>query len=165
MKKTTKIALAFVALAGLAGGTAIAKDGYGKFRDHREHSRERFEKADADQSGDLTFEEFQSAFQERIGGADANNDGTLTVSEIADEILRRRAERMAKRIVERFDADGDGQLTTAEIESHQKKMFALLDRNDDGKVEMDEVGRRGMGRHHGFGDHDGMGRHHRYDDD
>ena len=57
-----------------------------------------------------------------------------------------RAERMAQRIVERFDTDGDGMLTAAEIESRQKKMFALLDRNDDGKVEKDEMP-RGKFRH------------------
>lgn len=157
MKKTTKVAIAFVAFAGLAGSAAIAKDGFGKFRDRAGHAQERFEKADADSSGDLTFEEFAAAFEERIGGADANSDGTLTVAEIATEIQRRRAERMAMRIVERFDTDGDGQLTTAEIESRQKKMFALLDGNDDGKVEMDEVkrhrfGRHGKRRHHGFDD-------------
>ena len=158
MKKTTTIALAFVALAGLAGGTAIAKDGYGKFRDHREHAGKRFERADTDSSGDLSFEEFSAAFQDRIGGTDANKDGVMTVEEIANEIMRRRAERMAKRIVERFDTDGDGQLTTAEIESQQRKLFALLDRNDDGKVEMDEA------RRHHFGGRDGR-RHHGFEDD
>ena len=66
----------------------------------------------------------------------------MTVGEIAAEIERLRAERMARRIVERFDTDGDGMLTAAEIESRQKKMFALLDRNDDGKVVKDEMPRR-----------------------
>ena len=70
----------------------------------------------------------------------------MTVGEIASEIERMRAERMAKRIVERFDTDGDGMLTAAEIESRQKKMFALLDRNDDGKVDKDEMPRGKFGR-------------------
>ncbi len=158
MKKTTTIALAFVTLAGFAGGTAIAKDRSERFSGHHDRAGERFERADTDASGDLSFEEFSAAFQNRIGGTDANKDGVMTVEEIADEIMRRRAERMAKRIVDRFDSDGDGQLTTAEIESQQKKLFALLDRNDDGKVEMKEADRHQFGRHGGR-------RHHRYEDD
>ncbi len=158
MRKTTTIALAFVTFAGLAGGAAIAKDGFGKHRDRSERAEQRFERADTDASGDLTFEEFSAAFQERIGGADANNDGIMTVEEIAEEIQRRRAERMARRIIERFDSDGDGQLTTAEVESRQKKLFALLDGNDDGKLEMGEMKRHRPGKH-------GKRRHHRYEDD
>ncbi len=157
MKKTATVALAFVTLAGLTGGAAIAKDGFNKRHHRGERAEQRFEKADTDASGDLTFDEFSAAFQERIGGADANSDGVMTVEEIADEIQRRRAERMARRIIERFDADGDGQLTTAEIESRQKKMFALLDGNDDGKLEMDEMKRHRPGRH-------GKRRHHYKDD-
>jgi hypothetical protein len=56
---------------------------------------------------------------------------------------------MAQRIVERFDADGDGMLTAAEIDSRQKKMFALMDKNDDGKVEKDEMPQRRNFRHWG----------------
>src|SRR5262249_7851899 len=99
-----------------------------------------------------TFEEFTAVLKSRIGTADANGDGKMTVEEIAAEIERMRAERMAQRIVDRFDTDGDGMLTAAEIEARQKKMFALLDRNDDGKVEKDEMPRRNWGRRHWGGD-------------
>jgi Ca2+-binding EF-hand superfamily protein len=57
-----------------------------------------------------------------------------------------RAERMARRIVARFDTDGDGMLTAAEIESRQKKMFALMDRNDDGRIVSGEMPQRGKKR-------------------
>ena len=157
MKKITTVALAFVTFAGLTGSAAIAKDGFEKRHHRGERAEQRFERADTDASGDLTLDEFSAAFQERIGGADANGDGVMTVEEIADEIQRRRAERMAKRIIERFDSDGDGKLTTAEIDSRQKKMFALLDGNDDGKLEMNEMKRHRPG-HHGK-------RRHRYHDD
>ncbi len=110
----------------------------------------RLERADADNSGDVTFEEFAAVMNERMGDADADKDGKMTVAEIADQIERMRAERMARRLIERFDTDGDGALTKAEIESRQKKMFALLDRNDDGKIVQEEMrGGRGMGRHGG----------------
>jgi Ca2+-binding EF-hand superfamily protein len=142
MKKSTKITLAFLALAGAAGGVAFAAD---KHDGPRRGGMMRFERADADSSGDVTFEEFSAAMNKRIGTADANGDGKITVAEIASEIERMRAERMAQRLVERFDTDGDGALTVAEIQGRQKKMFALLDRNDDGKIVKEEMPRR-LGR-------------------
>lgn len=140
MKKSTKIALTFLAIAGAAGSvtTALAQDG--------KRGGMRFERTDADSSGDISFEEFAAAMKNRVGSADKDGDGKMTVGEIAAEIERMRAERMARRLVERFDADGDGALTMAEIESRQKKMFALMDRNDDGKIVKDEMPRRWHGR-------------------
>lgn len=149
MRKSTKLALAFMAVAGVAGGSAFAEGGKGKHHGQRGDSMMRFERIDLDSSGDITFEEFAAAMQKRIGTADADKDGKITVAEIADEIQRMRAERMAEQIVKRFDADGDGTLTLVEIESRQKKMFALIDRNDDGKIEETEMSQRGRkGRHH-----------------
>jgi len=145
MKKSTKLAAAFLALASASGSAAFAADREGR---HGEGQRGmRFERADVDSSVDVTFEEFAAAMDSRIGNADADGDGKMTVAEIASEIERMRAERMAQRIVERFDTDGDGVLTKAEVESRQKKMFALLDRNDDGKIVKEEMPRRGFARH------------------
>jgi len=145
MNSSMKFALAFLTFAGLAGGTAYAAgpdtDGPGEPGGSR--TMMRFERMDVDDSGDVTFEEFSAMMQSRIGDADANKDGKMTVDEIAAEIERMRAERMARRLIERFDTDGDGALTAAEIQSRQKKMFALMDRNDDGKIEKGEMPRRG----------------------
>ena len=175
MKKTTKYALAFAALAGVAGTAALASDRYGGERwghhmygkMHGHHMRgddmrrgemrgpggqmrmgEMFDKADADKSGDVSFEEFAAAMNSRTGLADADKDGKLTVGEIADAIVKMRAERMAEMMVKRFDTNGDGTLTTEEVEKRQKKIFAMMDDNDDGKVEKSELGKnRGFGFH------------------
>jgi hypothetical protein len=145
MKKSTKLAIAFLALAGAAGSTAYAADGEGDAgKWHRGVMR--FDRLDADKNGDISFDEFAAAMDRRMGQADADHDGKMTVAEIASEIERMRAERMARRIVERFDANGDGAVTKAEIESRQKKRFALLDRNDDGKISKEEMPR--PKRHH-----------------
>ncbi|MCB1382621.1 MAG: EF-hand domain-containing protein [Notoacmeibacter sp.] len=168
MKKTTKYALAFAALAGLAGTAAVASDHFGGERwGHQMHGKmyghhmrdgdmrgpgsemrmgEMFDKADADKSGDVSFEEFAAAMNSRIGLADADKDGKFTVAEIADAIVKMRAERAAEMIVKRFDTDGDGTLSAEEVEKRQKKFFAMLDDNDDGKVEKSELAKR-----HGFG--------------
>ncbi|AWC24905.1 acid-shock protein [Aminobacter sp. P9b] len=147
MSKSTKIAIAFLALAGTAGTSAFAAAQPSRGQGMKPQMR--FERADADKSGDVTFEEFTAAMNERLVDADGNADGKITVAEVADQIQRMRAERMAERLIKRFDANGDGELTKAEIESRQKKMFAMMDRNDDGKIVKDEMPtRNGHGKRH-----------------
>ena len=158
MNKTTKIAIAFAAFAGVAGAVAHA-DNWGGKRHHGMmygngpgmmrgmDPSAMFDEADADKSGDITFEEFAAAAKTRFGGADANGDGKFTVAEVAAQIEKMRTERMAKRIIERFDVNGDGELTADEIETNQKKLFAMMDRNDDGKLEKGEGARSMMDRH------------------
>ena len=65
-------------------------------------------------------------------------------------------------MIERF-VDGDGKLALSEIESRQRKHFALIDRNDDGVLQKDELRRAPMGdrhaaRHHGGKHHGGKHR-------
>lgn len=59
---------------------------------------------------------------------------------------------MAKRIIERFDVDGDGAVTQAEIDTNQQKIYALLDKNNDGKLLQDELNHKKKGwfgrKHH-----------------
>ena len=64
------------------------------------------------------------------------------VEEIAAEMQRQRDRRRAERTIRRFDANDDGVLSMAEIENHQREVFALMDRNDDGVVAQDELPRR-----------------------
>lgn len=142
MRKMMRYALAFTAIAGALSTSAIAAEN----ETRRGQQQNRLERADTDNSGDVTFEEFAAVMNGRFANADADNDGKMTLAEIADEIQRMRAERMAKRLIERFDIDGDGALTKAEVESQQKKRFALLDRNDDGKISAEEMPRRGERR-------------------
>ena len=138
MKKNARYAVAFVAIAGALTTSSLAAD-----NNMRRGGQRMIERADADKSGDVTFDEFAAAMDGRFVNADVNKDGKITVGELADEIERMRAERMAKRLIRRFDANGDGELTKAEIENRQKKRFALLDKNDDGKITADELPRRG----------------------
>ncbi len=156
MSKKTTLAMAFLALAGLAGAQALANEDDAGRKDRGS----RFERVDADNSGDVTFEEFTAGFMERIGSADANGDGKITVEEMADHILRQRAERQARRMIERLDVNGDGELDLSEVESRQRKHFALMDRNDDGVLQKEELRRmrrdsRWGGHHHGPRHRDG----------
>jgi hypothetical protein len=152
MKKSTKMALAFLALSTTLGGAALADKkpeggfgmgGHGGMMGH-------MDLADADKNGEITFEEFSKAAGDRFTLADVNKDGKVTVEEMAAAIEKMRAERMAQRMINRFDADNDGSVTLAEIQNSQKEIYAVMDRNDDGKLVDDEMPRKGkrhMGRH------------------
>ena len=150
MKNSVKLALGFVALSTALAGTAYADNGKG-MRGEMGFGPAGFETLDGDKSGDVTFEEFKKAAGEKFTLADADKDGKVTVAEMAAAIEKIRAEMMAKRMMTRMDIDGDGAVTLAEIEKGQQEIYALLDRNDDGKLIEDEMQRQGKGRHGGKG--------------
>ena len=155
MRKTTKLALAFVALAGAVGTTAYAENNASAKM--REGMMMRLNKAMSDSNGTITFDQFSDAMDARLKKLVADNGGKLTVAQLADALEKARFERMAKRIIARYDSKGDGTLTTDDITSRQKKVFAMLDRNNDGKIEKSELpkGDR-FGRHRKW-DGDGNG--------
>ncbi len=154
MKKTTGMALAFLALSAAVTGTAVADKRHGGgnagMMGGLGGGMRSLDLADADKNGEITFDEFKKAAGDRFVLADANKDGKVTVEEMAAAIEKMRAERMAKRMIERFDSDGDGSVTLAEIDNGQKEIYALLDRNDDGKLVKEEMPRRG-GKGHKWG--------------
>jgi Ca2+-binding EF-hand superfamily protein len=147
MRKTTKLALAFAALAGAIGTTAYADEHSGA--GPREGMMMRLHKAMRDNDGTVNFDQFSDAMNARLKKIVADNGGKLTVAQLADALEKARFEAMAKRIIARYDTKGDGTLTTADITDRQKKVFALLDRNNDGKIEKNELpqGHR-FGGHH-----------------
>ena len=141
MKTLTKTAIVALALGVTAAGTsmAMAKDRGG------DHAEMRFERIDADSNGSVTFVEFSKPMLDRFNEADANDDGLVSADEIAEVIEGRRAERMANRMIERFDIDGDEQVSAEELQNRQEKMFALMDRDDSGAITEDELPRRMAG--------------------
>jgi Ca2+-binding EF-hand superfamily protein len=112
---------------------------------------------DADNSGDLSLEEFADRRLGWVIEADADGDGVVSMEELTAAIEQRRQERREARMLRMFDIDGDGEITVEELQRHQEKRFALMDRNDDGVVSADEMRRGGMQRggprHHMRGDH------------
>ena len=125
MKKSTKMALAFLALSTTLGGTALGGQAKPGGRDFGMGGHGgmmgQLDLADADKNGEITFEEFKKAAGDRFVLADVNKDGKVTVEEMAAAIEKMRAERMAKRMIDRFDADNDGAVTLAEIETARRK--------------------------------------------
>jgi len=146
MRKTTGLALAFVALAGAVGTTAYAENNASARM--REGMMMRLDKAMKDSNGTISFDQFSDVMNARLKKLVADNGGKLTVAQLADALEKARFEEMAKRIVARYDTKGDGTLTTEDITGREKKVFAMLDRNNDGKIERNELPKNGrMGRH------------------
>lgn len=120
-----------------------------------------FQRADKDNSGTVTFEEFTTASPMALASADADGDGQINADELTESMLREMMKRRAERMIERFDSDNDGQISLAEVENSQKRMFERIDIDGSGAIEQDELpqGHRmgGDGRGHG----DGGGYHHR----
>jgi len=89
----------------------------------------RFAEADANGDGQLSAEEMAAASEgrraermadriaKRIEKHDANGDGTLSLEEATAAAQGSRLEEM----FERFDADGDGNVTKAELEQAMEK--------------------------------------------
>jgi Ca2+-binding EF-hand superfamily protein len=151
MKRNLTIALAFLALSGAVAATAYAREGGGRHHGGGERAggmMPSLDQADADNNGEITLDEFTKVATERFTSADTDKNGQLTVAEVSAEIQKMRTERMATRLIKRLDGNGDGVLTAEEAQSAQKKMFALLDKNDDGKIVQAErprhMGRKGM---------------------
>jgi hypothetical protein len=87
----------------------------------------------------------------------ADNGGKLTVEQLAAALEKARYERMAKSIIARYDSKENGTLTTDDIAGREKKVFAMLDHNNDGKIEKSELPKGGgrFGRHRQWGGNGG----------
>jgi hypothetical protein len=121
------------------------------------HAHKRGARLDTNDDGALDQAEYTNI--DRLKEADTDKDGTLSKQEIEDMAMKRVVERQARRMTKRLDVDGDGVVTIAEVEKQKAKRFALMDRNDDGKIDKSEMrhGRKGHhgNKHHGQKHHDG----------
>lgn len=164
MKTISKVLLVGSGLA-LAAGTTLAyaaMDGQGPgFKRGHERmgqmGKQLFQDADTNKDGAVSRQEMQVRLTERFTGADSDGDSTITKAEIVKvmegasqrRFMRRHSGRIADHLVYQFDLDEDGNVTFAEIDNRTGKFFALLDRNDDGKLEMAEIRHNFPSRHGG----------------
>ncbi len=107
--------------------------------------------------GPIDLEKFSR--MDDLKAADTNGDGVLSRDEIEALALKRFVSRAADRMERRLDVNGDGKVTLEEIQNQRKKEFAVLDRNEDGKIDRSEM-RAAKKFHRGHQGHHYMGRHH-----
>ena len=97
--------------------------------------------ADADQNGEVTWDEFHAKFpnisQDRFNFLDRNDDGVLTKEDVP---WHERA-RILRRL-KQADTDGNGEVTLEEFQAEfpnaDEAAFNRLDRNDDGVISKDD---------------------------
>ncbi|WP_321341738.1 EF-hand domain-containing protein [Breoghania sp.] len=98
---------------------------------------------DTDKDGKISKDEFLARDVRFFDRFDTDKDGVVTKEEIGG-VFAKRMEKRAERMIAPFDAAGDGQVSREEFDGYRMKRFALLDRNDDGTVDYEEM--RVMGR-------------------
>lgn len=167
MKTHTKIVLGATTAALVLGGafaavSAQADSDRGWGRHHESFGRHQammFDQVDANKDGRITKEEIDARRAQMLAKFDANKDGVLTLEEFQGVWNDITHQRMVRKF-QRMDRDGDGKVTTEELNRPMDRMMGYLDRNDDGVIERDEMGRRGGHHHDGYGRFDGD--HHGY---
>lgn len=74
-----------------------------------------------------------------LKAADTDGDGVLSRAEIEAHALAQLVKRTADRMERRLDVNRDGTVTLEEVEKQKAKRFALLDTNEDGKLDRHEM--------------------------
>lgn len=163
MQKTKKIAV-IAGLAGLVGlGTlgslALADggpgDGMGCGMRHgmgrgmgpggAMMARHLIQRYDANKDGKVSQEEIDTNRTQWLAEFDADKNGTLSLEEFEKLWLKARFERMVREF-QRFDRDGNGQVTLDEYKDPTADLVANGDRNDDGFLSREDRPQRGEGR-------------------
>jgi Ca2+-binding EF-hand superfamily protein len=111
-----------------------------------QRASETFQRLDADKNGAVTKAEVDAKREAFHDARKAFREVKATDGEARDaarEALRdARIDRMGTRMFERADADKNGTLTKTEMETAAAAMFKQRDRNGDGFITTDEIGKR-----------------------
>ena len=95
---------------------------------------------DLDQDKIISRSEIIGEATRAFAGFDANDDGKLSQSELSTRGGSRSAMGgFLKGHSKEIDHDGDGILTRTEAVGNAKRMFAKMDRNEDGKISPEEL--------------------------
>lgn len=132
-------------IASLIAGLAVTS-AYATPQGGDRPERPTFQELDTDGDGSLSQAELQAPMLERFSAADTDGDGGLSVEEMTAAAQGDRAERMQNRVermFERQDANEDGVLQMDEMGGRGRhadagSMFDRLDADEDGAISEDE---------------------------
>jgi hypothetical protein len=95
---------------------------------------------DLDKNKIISRDEIVGEATKAFAGYDTNNDGKLSQSELSGRGGSRSAMGgFLKGHAKEIDRDGDGILTRTEAVGNAERMFAKVDRNNDGKITLEEM--------------------------
>ncbi len=125
------------------GGSAFAQGrGLGGHDGGRHGGMEILRSFDTDGDRALTQAEIDAGIAARVASADADGDGALSLAEFGT-VWEDMTETRRVRAFQRLDPNGDASITAAELEERFDGIVERMDRNDDGKLDQSDRGRRG----------------------
>jgi len=152
--KVGSIVAVCVAIAAF-GGVALAQQGQGQGRGAE--AAHFFEQWDMNEDGTVTVEDITARRADMFNMFDLNGDAKIDVEEqdnmaqtIAGQEENNReghgvngpGPRIHAAMVPAYnDSNGDGDITAEEFNANSPRLFAELDRNDDGEVDRRDFGR------------------------
>ena len=117
-----------VAVAGLA----IASEPY------LPKAQKTFDRLDLNKDGKISLAEFTPVAEKGFLGIDVNKDEAVSTAEI-DASLQAALERRRNRILANLDADKNGSITRAELDTYVEAMVTGADTDSDGGVSFAEA--------------------------
>lgn len=121
-----------------------------------------FATLDTNGDGAISMAELEAQGEQRFATADTDGNGALSEAEMLAQAESRsegRAAKMVARMLERLDANNDGEIQQTELPEHgggrAERMFERADANEDGAISEEEFdavadrGRGGRGGKHG----------------
>lgn len=97
------------------------------------------ERADANNDGNVTRDEFLARPTEMFNRLDANSDGVISTAERLQRPERAEGERRQRPERVNPDSNGDNQISRSEYAAMGSGMFERLDANSDGRVTREEA--------------------------
>jgi Ca2+-binding EF-hand superfamily protein len=117
---------------------------------------------DTNKDGVVTQDEFDAAMNTRFQHMDSDHNGTVSMQEFHNYLRQRRQEHK-QAWLKQMDSNGDGSVSQDEYIAYQTKKaqsrFTRLDKNHDGVLNADELGKCSHHRRH----HGGKGLFHKLD--
>jgi Ca2+-binding EF-hand superfamily protein len=99
-----------------------------------------FERADADNDGSVTREEFSAARTGQFAKLDRNSDGYIDSNDVPKRLAARRQQKGGGDfMVGQFDADGDGKVSKEEFVNGPTLAFDRADTNKDNVLDAKEL--------------------------
>ena len=103
---------------------------------HAEWRQQFFDKIDTNHNGTISRAEYQAWIDGRFAKLDANGDGVVNADEVATSPAAvQRVQKRAEGFVNRYDTNGNGEVSKADFEAKEMQRFDRLSNGADSVTE------------------------------